>query len=338
MRCPRIELFLAVNISKGFARYFQTVWALLKIRFTKNPDVYILGFRGHELFWLVRMLVWRKPLIFDALMSPSAALQYENKSGRLGRFFAPFARWLESAILDHSDLVITDTQLHADYFVQEFGLAPGKIVSVPVGAEENTINEPAEGLQTRRFSVLFYGSFLSLHGVEVIVHAASLLQALPIRFDFIGGNEAQIKQLHALCRQKGVRQYTHRVWVTFDQLVRTEIPNAGLCLGGPFGDTPQARRVITTKTYQCLALAKPVVIGSIAEKTGFVDKVNCLLVEQGCPEALAKAIAWGYEHKGHLSELGVRGQALYQDRLSLKIITAQLEKAIDQVISSREQE
>lgn len=336
MRCDGIELIPAVNTRKGLFRYFETLWAVLKVKHTKEPDVYILGFRGHEIFWLIRLLVWRKPLIFDALMSPYAALRYENKSGRFGRVLAPVVWWLESSALAHSDLLLTDTQLHVDYFVQAFGLNVDKFIAVPVGAEEAVVENALLAKPDRLFTVLFYGSFLPLHGVEIIVLAAALLKELPIRFEFIGGNKAQIKQFHSLCQQKGVQKYTHRAWVPFDQLIHAEIPNADLCLGGPFGDTPQARRVITTKTSQCLALAKTVVIGAIAEKKGFEDKVNCLLVEQGDPEALAKAICWGFEHKEQLNELGRRGHELYQERLSLKVIAVRLEKAIDQIIIERE--
>jgi len=328
-RHPGIELIPAVNKSKGAGRYFQTVWALLKVRYKKNPDIYILGFRGHELFWLVRVLVWRNPLIFDALMSPYAALRYENKSGRLGRVLAPIVRWIESTALKHSDMLITDTQLHVDYFVQEFGVSRGGILSVPVGADEVAIKEPSEAKPDGIFTVLFYGSFLPLHGVEVIIRAASFLQELPIRFDFIGGNKAQIKQLHKLCLGLGVHVYTHRAWVPFDQLVHTEIPNADLCLGGPFGNTPQARRVVTTKTSQCLALAKPVVIGVIDEDVGLEDKVNCLLVNQGSASSLADAILWGYEHNNRLNDIGARGQTLYQQRLSNKVILEQMEKVLE---------
>jgi len=334
-KCPEVELILAVNTSKGLIRYLQTVRTLLKVKYSNNPDAFILGFRGHELFWLVRLLVWGKPLIFDALMSPYAALRYENKSGFLGRLLAPFIRWLESSALARSDLILTDTQLHIDYFVQEFGLPAEKIMAVPVGAEENLTNELVDEKQSDVFTVLFYGSFLPLHGVETIIRAASLLKTLPIRFDFIGGNKMQIKQLHALCRQWGVRQYTHRIWVPFDQLVSTEIPKADLCLGGPFGDTPQARRVITTKTSQCLALAKPVVVGAINEDIGLEDKVNCLLVEQDRPEALAGAIRWGYEHRQSLDILGSQGQMLYRRRLSLEVIASRLKKAINQLITER---
>ena len=49
--------------------YFRTT-KLINIRIRHNPDYYILGFREHEIFWIVRLLTARKYLIFDSLISP----------------------------------------------------------------------------------------------------------------------------------------------------------------------------------------------------------------------------------------------------------------------------
>ena len=168
--------------------------------------------------------------------------------------------------------------------------------------------------------VLFYGSFLPLHGLDTILKAAALLRELPIRFDFVGGNSRQARKFMTDCANKGVTRYTHRPWVSFDELINVTIPEADLCLGGPFGDTEQARRVITGKTSQCLALGKPTIIGEIDEKHGFVNKQNCLLVPQGNPEALAEALRWAHNHREQLALIGDRARAIYAERLSIKVI------------------
>ncbi|MDE2324721.1 MAG: hypothetical protein KGL51_08640, partial [Betaproteobacteria bacterium] len=103
--CSRIELLSARNHSSGMARYVETWRALRQLRKTHAPDLYILGFRGHEMFWPVRWLTRGKPLVFDALMSPSAALHEENKAGFLGRLIAPLLGALERGILRRADLV-----------------------------------------------------------------------------------------------------------------------------------------------------------------------------------------------------------------------------------------
>jgi glycosyltransferase involved in cell wall biosynthesis len=324
--CEAIKLTVARNHSIGMTRYFETWRALRQLRKSFAPDLYVLGFRGHEIYWPVRWLTRGKPLVFDALMSPSAALHEENKTGFIGQLLAPLLRWLEIGILHDADLVLTDTEQHIDFYVDQYELPRKKLLAVPVGALEGATTTDQHDQRSTQgvFSVLFYGSMLPLHGFDVIVAAAAQLQDLPIRFDFIGGSTKQARRLRQLCERHGVTRYSHRAWVPLDELVNTKIPRADLCLGGPFGGTPQGHRVITSKTSQALALGKATVIGAIEEDFGFIDKDNCLLVSQADPDALAAALRWAYLHRSALTRIGARGQALYRQKLSVQAIAQRL--------------
>lgn len=313
-----VELLRAVNQSRGIRRYWETVRALREAKHTFRPDVYILGFRGHEIALPVRWMTRGRPLILDALMSPYAALAEEMKFGATGRALAPVWRVFEAAALNSADAILTDTKLHSQFLESEFGVSAQKLVACPVGAMSVDCvrsKSPAEPMD-ETFSVLFFGSFLPLHGIGTIVAAASRLRDLDIRFDFVGGSDAQARSLQQQCHSMGVSNYTHRKWVSFQRLLSHDIPCATLCLGGPFGATPQALRVVTGKSSQCLALGKPTIIGRIDEENGFIDRVNCLLVEQGDALALADAIRWAYRHRGELAGIGRRGQELYAQRMS----------------------
>jgi glycosyltransferase involved in cell wall biosynthesis len=301
----------------------------------------VLGFRGHEIFWPIRWIARDKPLIIDALMSPSAALAEESKAGVIGRMIAPLLRRMELGILRHADLVLTDTNLHASYYEMQFGLPRDKILTLPVGAAEPAqepaprASKPLGSTGCTTFNVLFFGSMLPLHGIDTIVEAAARLRDLPIRFDFVGGNTRQVRRLTKLCADLDVTRYTHRRWVPLHELIAHDIPQADLCLGGPFGGTPQASRVITGKTSQCLALGKATVIGRIGEDIGLQDKVNCLLVPQADADALAEAIQWGFVHREALAGIGANGRTLYQLTLSVITIATRLVPAIEQLCAAR---
>ena len=103
------------------------------------------------------------------------------------------------------------------------------------------------------------------------------------------------------------------------------IARADLCLGGPFGNTDQAQRVITGKTFQFLAMEKPVVIGRIKDNAGFEDRRNCLLVSQGDGEELARVILWCLENRDRLGDIGRNGRLLYDRLFSTECITRQLQ-------------
>jgi hypothetical protein len=318
-------LFQATNTYPGFNRYYQTFKKVWRIHHQFSPDVYVLGFRGHEIYWPLRWIVGEKPIIFDSLVSPCATLVEERKHGYIGRLFGLVFLQLEKSILRNANFVLTDTQLHSNYFHDKFEIEEGRLLSVPVGAIESFTDTTKQVREHNNdMSVLFYGSFLPLHGISVIVKAAAQLKGYPIRFDFIGGNKKQVSALRKLCSNHGVDHYTHRHWVPLDALINTVIPNSDLCLCGPFGNTPQANRVVTSKTYQCLALGKPAIIGTIDEDYGLRDKENCLLVRQGCPSALAESILWCWENRKQLDFIGHLGRVLYEQSLSIDVIRKKL--------------
>jgi glycosyltransferase involved in cell wall biosynthesis len=328
------QVLVASNTHKGIRRYFEVWRALRRIKESAPLDVCILGFRGHEIFWPVIRMMKGVPLVFDALMSPYGALREERKFGLIGALLAPLVYTLERSILERAELVLTDTQLHANYFEQTFSMSPSKILALPVGAIQT---EPSDEVLFERvpsaFTVLFYGSFLPLHGISVVVKAAAMLNDLPIQFDFIGGNARHEKQLKAEFQRLGLKNYTHRRWVPMEKLLDFEITRASLCLGGPFGGTPQASRVITGKASQCIALGKATVIGRIEEDDGFIDRVNCLLVEQADPKALAEAIRWAYMNRETLADIGARGRLLYNSRLSIHTISERLMPRLRRIVA-----
>lgn len=312
------HLLKVINKKKGFARYVETLWSLLICRIKHNPDCYILGFRGHEIFLPVKIITLGKPLIFDELMSPTDALRSDYKFGKLGAFIGIILFNLEKAILKFSDRTLTDTKTHKDFLVDKFNLESEKVIPIPVGADED-IKCPRrsfEGGYDTPLRVLFYGSLLPLHGMACMVEAAKILEDQAIKFTFIGGSQKAIQEFNYLCKKFDIKNIEHIAWVDFDELMEQHLAKSDLCLGGPFGKTAQAARVVTGKTQQSLAFGIPTLVGEIDEDFGFKDKENCLLVERGCPQSLADAMIWALQNRERLGAIGESGKRLYFEKFS----------------------
>jgi glycosyltransferase involved in cell wall biosynthesis len=105
-----------------------------------------------------------------------------------------------------------------------------------------------------------------------------------------------------------------------------------MCLAGPFGNTGQAQRVITGKSYQFMAAGMPTVIGkNQAGKPFFKDKLDCLLVDQGDAEALSKVITWAYKNRTKLPAIGKNGRILYEKKFSNAVIAKSLRQLLDEL-------
>ncbi len=325
LKIDGLRLFQARNTAKGIIRYAQTFCKLIKIRLLYNPDYYILGFRGYEIFWLVRVIAMRKVLIYDHMMSPYDSLLNEKKKISPGGFFDFLVYTYEKWLLHHANIVLTDTSSHKAYFSRLFHLPLEKIHVIPVGTDEKLFNPAScpSALPSKKFKVLFYGSFLPLHGVDIILQAALILKEKPIHFLLIGGNRVDLTDFHKTIAHCQLHNVSHQDWINFIELPGL-IKNTTIGLGGPFGKTGQGRRVITGKTFQFMAMGRPVIIGETDEQAGFIDKNNCLIVPQGNAEALAQAIDWACNHRNELGGIGEKGRQLYLEKFSIDNIKNQM--------------
>ncbi|MBI1856913.1 glycosyltransferase [Candidatus Saccharibacteria bacterium] len=181
------------------------------------------------------------------------------------------------------------------------------------------------------FQVFYYGNMLPLHGLEYVLEAAVLLKNNQnIKFLIVGGNSRTVKMIKNAQQQGAKIKYQN--WIPFEELPKV-IATSSLCLGGPFGKTNQAQKVITGKTYQFLASGAATLIGNTEASALFIDKKNSLVVPLADPLALATTIDWAYQHRQQLPAIGQAGNRLYQENFSVRIITGELSAILTKLAS-----
>jgi len=226
--------------------------------------VWVPCFRQRDLAAASRFAHRRKiPLVFDPLISA-----YDKQVNERGKFAADSRAGRE--LLDRErklfalpDLVMADTSGHADYFHQVLGVPEERLLVLPVGADESVFKpEPTRSItDDHRVRVLFYGSYIGLHGVPTITAALQAYSGPPIRCHFIGVGPARAEAEMALGPASGLDG--SRVDVTFEgwldiQALQARIGDADIVLG-IFGTTSKAQRVVPNKVYQALAMGRPVI-------------------------------------------------------------------------------
>jgi glycosyltransferase involved in cell wall biosynthesis len=140
-----------------------------------------------------------------------------------------------------------------------------------------------------RFTVLFFGKYIPLHGLEYIIKAAELLKGeKDIKFEMIGNGQLYDKMVK-LSKNLSVKNIEFVEWVKYDNLA-SKINKADVVIG-IFGGTDKSLRVIPNKVFQAVACGKPVITGdSPAIRELFTDKENILLCKNRDPQSLKNAI------------------------------------------------
>ena len=239
-------------------RYPKLIWRYWSLG---EHEAVIVGYFGYVDLLVVRLLNWRRrrPLVLVSFISLYDTIvadrgQWTEQSHK--------ARWLkkvERLAFSSADIVLVDTWQQAAYYADLFALSPAKFQRSFVGEDDEEF-APVQARQRRDevLQVLFFGTYVPLHGIEVILAAAQqLAHHSDVEFTLIGSG-----QLYPQMRKEAEEKQLDNVkfidaWVGTKELV-AHIRAADVCLG-IFGQTAKAERVIPYKVYDALSQQRPVV-------------------------------------------------------------------------------
>ncbi len=332
-KCDDTEIIVIKNENKDFSRYLEVLRKLINTRFRDKPDVYVLTFRGYEILAAVLLIAGNKPVIFDEFINPIEWLIYEHHrvapDSILAKLFIRFYRFLSR----RCTLILADTKVHAEYSASLNNLSLEKYQVVPVGTDEDLFHpaKPTKRITNKsKFSVFYYGQLMTpLHGLSYVLEASVKLKKIDdIEFYIVGG-DSDIKNDIQVAQNLGAN-IKYKDWIEYKKLPN-EIWKSDLCLGGPFGATVQSQMVVTGKTCQFLASAKPTIIGQNKIKNIFYDEKNCLITKQGSGQSIANKILWAYKNKNHLSIIAKNGKRAYEENFSSKVIIAECQAILSKI-------
>lgn len=311
------------NARRGPLRYPEVVWKLVGQRLTDPPDAYLVTFRGYEILPLVLLVAAGRPVVYDEFINPVEWFVEEHHRFPVGSVRARVLRTAMRGLMRRTRCILADTSSHLRHSAQLMDLDPRRYRAVPVSTDEEHFRRLPAHRGSGRFTVLYYGSMLPLHGLEHVLEAALALKDTPdITFRLIGGG-ADAGRRVALAGRAGASVH-HERWVDYAELPQVFM-GSDLFLAGPFGATVQSRFVITGKTYQFLAAGLPTMVGANEETGVFTHRVDALVVPRGDAVAIAREIRWAAANRTELALIGRRGRELYDERFSQRIVAQRLE-------------
>jgi len=303
-------------------------------------DVLIVGYGGLCDPVVARLLsvFRRRPIVYDAFLSVYDSVVHDRKLCKPRSPKAWLFWWYDALLCRCADAVLLDTAAHIAYFVQEFGIPPSKFIRVWIGSDKEhfRVPTPERPRQVRKLKVLFWGTFIPLHGLETIVQAAHKLQDRNDLCITIIGNGQIENEIKALAARQPANVLEFLPAMPYDELV-PRIIEADICLG-IFGATKKTQRVIPCKVYECLYFGKPTITADTPAAAELLTHgTNVWLVPCSDPDALAVAI----EHLAADSRLRERlcagARELYRrECCQLSIGTSLLRKLSGLILDGKE--
>lgn len=301
---------------------------------TGNYDLIFVGFYGHLIILPVGLLarLRRIPVLFDVFVSNYDTLVQDRQTISPKSLTAMLARWLDKTSCTLATHLLLDTQLHVNYFVETYHLPPEKFTAIPVGCNEDIFTrQPASPPLSDKTKVLYYCTYLPLHGADIVVRAAAQLKDLPISFHLVGeGQEYEKVRAEAAA----LPNITFSPAVSLEAL-RDAIAGADICLGGHFGVSDKAGRVVPGKVYQILAMARPLIASNSPANRGLLNDGSAHLVRAGDASALAQAILDLHVDLALREQMAQQGFAHYQTTCSEEMIRGKLQNVLARLHSDR---
>lgn len=282
--------------------------ALVRLLAQPRGSAILLAYPGIPDIFVVALFAWLRGdrIVLDAFLPLHDTIVRDRRMVRDGGLAAGLIRAVERYGLRLADVILVDTDQHGAFFAEEFGIDPGRFVTVLVGAEPLFSQAPQVPLPFDVPSdlpiVLFYGQLIPLHGLATILEAIRLTEGEPFHWVIVGRGQEEPLLAAALAEGRNGR-VTWIPWVDYAALPAL-IARATICLG-VFGTSDKAGRVIPNKVFQALAAGKPVItragpaVDALAAR--FPDTIATLPADD--PAALAAAVRRAIGDSGGRSAL-----------------------------------
>ena len=207
---------LGVGICDFYPHFSFAAWMEACVTSMNEVDaIWVPCFRQRDVLSASK---WAKKknisLIFDPLISAYDKQVFERKKFSETSPAANRLLSWESTLFQKADFVIADTCLHAEYYEEKLGVEKSKIFVVPVSAEKMfDWKEPTvDRIHSSTCKVLFYGSYLELHGMHVIADAIIQNKNQSIDWTLVGDGALR-SEIEKKC--KGISAVQFIDWIEY---------------------------------------------------------------------------------------------------------------------------
>jgi glycosyltransferase involved in cell wall biosynthesis len=320
----------AVRLALGLLLiHLRLCWRFLRM---PPPNLVLVGYPGQLDLYTARLLATLRgvPLVLDSFVSLYDTMVDDRGLVRPRSVKAHLLRLVDRSTCLLSDAVLLDTEAHIEYFVSRLNLPREKFIRALIGEDDRVFTAGGEAAGTggrERLEVLYFGSYIPLHGLATILDAARLLRhssrGCAIRITVCGRGQLTpgLQREYPASSLPGVRFIDQ--WLAYRDLVPL-IAETDVCLG-IFGTSGKAGRVIPLKVYAALAMGKAIVTGNTPGSRELLrHDESALLVAPGDAPALRDALLRLEADRGLVHRLGRAADSLFRTTLAPERIAGRL--------------
>lgn len=249
-----------INSSQKLLKHYLFLVKSFIKNYKEFPIVFIptLGHYQVPIAWVLAKL-FNKKLLFDAFYSLYDTYINDRKIAKpfsLKAFRFYFYDLLATRL---ADKIILDTQENIDYFVKKYKADRRKFFELPVTADPD-IFKPKKLKKRKNYTVGFYGSFMPLHGVELIVKSFKHLRDSNVKC-ILWGIGPEIKKIKVLIKKLKLEDRIALINQKIEYSMLSDyFEKVDLFLAGPFGLSEKAKRVIPAKIAEALSSGIPTIV------------------------------------------------------------------------------
>lgn len=318
------ECHIDPRTNRGLSKYFKIAALGIKARKQKY-DLVLVGFPGHNVVWLARLLFGKK-IIFDAFLSLFDTNVSDRKLYAGSSWRGRYDRILDTWSCRLAGRVLLDTEGNIEYFVTTFKLPKEKFIRVFIGADDEVFS-PRAVPEEVIFTVHFHGTFIPLQGIRYIVGAADILRERNIHFRLIGHGQ-ESADIDATIKEMRLERVVERMPKIPSTEVADYMAKAHIVLG-IFGESDKSKRAIPNKVYEAMAMGKAIVT---ADARGIRELPNYqnsfALVPSGDSSGLADAILELKENPEKRKALGLAAREMFMKELAPEFLVEKLLAAL----------
>jgi len=292
-----------------------------------NKDAYFVSYMGHFLVIFMRLFT-KKPIIFDFYLSIFDMMCNDRKVYKPDSILGKITYWIEKKSLEKADTIIVDTQKLIDTLSEEYSIPKEKFVPVPLTINEKNVFPQEVKRYKEVFSVLYVGSYIPLHGTEVIIEASKLLQEAGEDIAILMiGQGPDLAKCKALSQKYELKNIEFKGFMPLSEL--NYYYNATDINLGLFNTGQRANAVVLNKTNDAFRVGKPhLTLATEAMQEAFEDNKDIFYVQDIEAQTLASRIIEIKNAPNLLKSVGENALVSYDEKLSNAKATQILEDKI----------